>query len=198
MDNALPFANYKGRMVSPAEIEKHCDGLICPECGQPLIVRKGDVRIHHFAHKSGGGISCGETAVHLMAKQIIAESSYIVIPPVFINQTMSRIKILEAHQELRIENYIPDILLKLENNDLLAIEIFVNHKTEEDKIKFYRDKRILALEIDLSKQSITSEEDLKKILLDGLSLKYWLSFPRPPKQIIPAIYRPRRRRGFRF
>lgn len=189
-------------MVSPAEIEKHCDGLICPECGQPLIVRKGDVRIHHFAHKSGGGISCGETAVHLMAKQIIAESSYIVIPPVFINQTMvfkeSRIKILEAHQELRIENYIPDILLKLENNVFLAIEIFVNHKTEEDKIKFYRDKRILALEIDLSKQSITSEEDLKKILLDGLSLKYWLSFPiqspRPPKQIIPVIYRPRRRR----
>ena len=25
----------------------------CPGCGEPVIVRKGDVRIHHFAHKSG-------------------------------------------------------------------------------------------------------------------------------------------------
>ena len=43
--------DHTGRMRGIDEVEQ---GLACkcecPECGSPLVVRKGAVRVHHFAH----------------------------------------------------------------------------------------------------------------------------------------------------
>ena len=50
----------------------------CPGCGEPVIVRKGDIRIHHFAHKSGER-DCkfydhpGEGEIHKLVKHMIAD-----------------------------------------------------------------------------------------------------------------------------
>ena len=49
----------------------------CPGCGKSLIAKKGDVRINHFAHASNmrDGTKCAETAVHMYAKSVLAEST---------------------------------------------------------------------------------------------------------------------------
>ena len=50
----------------------------CPGCGEPVIPKKGDVRIHHFAHKSGER-DCkfydhpGEGEIHKLVKHMIAD-----------------------------------------------------------------------------------------------------------------------------
>lgn len=42
----------------------------CPACNMPLIVRKGDIKIHHFAHKASDFCS-QETVIHKTAKLLI-------------------------------------------------------------------------------------------------------------------------------
>ena len=202
MEMKVPFALLDGKIVSPDEVEKHCPGLTCPGCNLPLMVRKGDKRIHHFAHVNGeGGASCGETALHLMAKQIIAESKYIVVPgSTVILQDGRRatippqlLKIVAAKEEYRIDDIITDIFLVCEKGSL-AVEIYVKHKVDEEKKAKLNSMRINALEIDLSNQLDISKENLTKLLLDGTQFKSWLSLfvtvNLPPQQWVTA---PRRR-----
>ena len=71
-----------GRLVSVEEVGrgKACESC-CPQCGEVLIARQGDVRVWHFAHASGG--DCGaaaEGALHLAAKQLIVQEGAILVP----------------------------------------------------------------------------------------------------------------------
>lgn len=71
-----------GRLVSVEDVSrgKACD-CCCPECGEVLIARQGEVRAWHFAHASGG--DCGaaaEGALHLAAKQLIVQEGAILVP----------------------------------------------------------------------------------------------------------------------
>ena len=84
----VPFGEKSGRMVTPAEVEsgRACD-CTCPGCNTPLIARKGEQNVWHFAHD---GIACAigaETALHLMAKQILADERSVQLPAVEINLT---------------------------------------------------------------------------------------------------------------
>jgi hypothetical protein len=47
----------------------------CPECEQPVILKAGEIKIAHFAHKVDAGCSngSGETEWHLMAKSWTAK-----------------------------------------------------------------------------------------------------------------------------
>lgn len=72
----------EGQLVSVEEVArgKACD-CCCPQCGEVLIARQGDVRAWHFAHASGG--DCGaaaEGALHLAAKQLIVQGGEILVP----------------------------------------------------------------------------------------------------------------------
>jgi len=44
----------------------------CPSCGESVILRKGKIKIHHFAHRSGlEGICSYESIIHKTAKILI-------------------------------------------------------------------------------------------------------------------------------
>ena len=57
-------------------VEKAEAPFFCPECGEHLVVRKGQKKIHHFAHHPGAHCRrlAGESYEHLLAKQAIFES----------------------------------------------------------------------------------------------------------------------------
>lgn len=61
----------------PFNAEKGID-YKCPECRTSVIVRKGDIKIHHFAHKPGER-ECkfydhpGEGEIHKMAKHLVSD-----------------------------------------------------------------------------------------------------------------------------
>lgn len=65
-----------GKTVQPRDVESGLDAKVtCFGCGEPLLVKKGPVRVVHFSHTPQGGLNCsGESWLHQMVKQIIKES----------------------------------------------------------------------------------------------------------------------------
>jgi hypothetical protein len=56
-------------------------GCFCPECGAELTAKKGWKNAHHFAHTVDSDCTGGvETAIHLLAKEIIATEMKICLP----------------------------------------------------------------------------------------------------------------------
>lgn len=50
-----------------------------------LIAKKGDVKVHHFAHHNGDGESCNESVLHQLSKQIIEWECLVSTPNLEIN-----------------------------------------------------------------------------------------------------------------
>jgi competence protein CoiA len=68
-------ALHEGHRVYASAAEKGHD-YACPRCGAALILRKGAIRIHHFAHRPpfDCGWGNGETMAHLEAKLALKEA----------------------------------------------------------------------------------------------------------------------------
>ncbi|MDX1016396.1 hypothetical protein GOL25_25975 [Sinorhizobium medicae] len=68
-------ANWSGTRVDAAISEKGFS-YHCPECGQPVTLRKGQIKIAHFAHKPPTDCTWakGETAAHLEAKVVLRDA----------------------------------------------------------------------------------------------------------------------------
>ena len=152
-------------------------GCVCPECKRPLEARnKGKIRASYFAHYNSEECSgATETAVHLMAKQIIAESK-VIKTPVFhktpekgdieynshygkpVKFDSQEIKTEQVIIEEQRQGYKPDITLIYKNRPLL-VEIKVTHRVDEEKQLKVKNNNEAMIEIDLS--DIDSE-----ILLD--------------------------------
>lgn len=83
----LPFAlDQHGRVVSIHEV---ANGLACncncPGCGAQLVAKQGNSRAWYFAHHSVEPCVSGyESALHLAAKQLIADASMLLLPPCWI------------------------------------------------------------------------------------------------------------------
>lgn len=186
-----------GRMVSVSEVPRgrQC-GCRCPACGSPLEARKGDVREHYFAHQPGE-IDCQtgfETALHLMAKQLIADSGGLVVPELTISEEATDIsgkKHVERETiatgewqslervalELQLDGLRPDVV-GYAGEQTYVVEIAVTHPCSPEKRQWLQDRGYFAFEIDLSEVSLnTSLEELKDIVLMSPRNKQWLSFP---------------------
>ena len=82
--------NNVGRIVSIREVAngKACD-CSCPECGEVVIARQGEIRQWHFAHASGADCSgSAEGALHRAAKQLIVEEGRVLLPSLAVRQTV--------------------------------------------------------------------------------------------------------------
>lgn len=141
-----------GRMVGIKEVANGLEcRCVCPACRAPLIARQGGVRRWHFSH-APGFVVCGsgpETALHRMAKQIIAEWDEVNLPPLDIrvsrrsadgqsvvrNATIPSAQFIveESVIEARREGFVPDVLLHGANGQLLAVEVCVTHKVGRTK-----------------------------------------------------------------
>jgi hypothetical protein len=82
MLHGLDFGlDHTGQMRGVDEVEQGlaCN-CVCPGCGSPLIAKKGRVRVHHFAHQGASCTIGAESALHRMAKQIVADERRLVEP----------------------------------------------------------------------------------------------------------------------
>lgn len=158
---------YTGYMISVYDAN---NGLkcqcICPYCQNPLIAKQGADKKWHFAHASK--IECayaGETTIHELAKYILLENQYIVLP------NGKNFYYTEVKIERKLHDTRPDAWVS-NGAESIAVEIFVTHAVEPGKLKKLREKKITMLEIDLSgvSRQIT-KNDLAKIVIDGQDLK---------------------------
>ena len=190
----IPFALSKeNTLVSVAEVP---GGLacncICPHCRAPLIAKKGNRNIHHFAHyRSPECTGALESSLHQLAKSILKREQKLVLPPIFLHtreQQPFRHARLFQFAGLRLETYlqgmVPDIILETVRERVL-VEVAVHHPSRADKIWKLQQARLTALEIDVL--SIYHElagmgkgadlDAFTEYIIHSIRHKHWLFHP---------------------
>ena len=145
----VPLAlNESGNLLNAEEAQSG-NKYHCPSCGGELLLRKGEINAHHFAHKASKACT-QETITHSTAKKLIlnaindwktGKSS----PPILKRKCQKCNVILEqllpekvdsAVEELALPNgFRTDIGLISRNEIVACIEIRVTHKVDEEKQK---------------------------------------------------------------
>jgi len=182
-----------GRVISVDDLNVDTEyGLrcncVCPCCGDPLVARiRGRKKEKHFAHASGSDCEKGyESAVHILAKDVIEEgalirlpsavssfgsSGYFVIDDVIRFQAqISESKVIRPDEnKVFVEKDLgairPDVMI--ESGDIpLIIEILVTHAVDEEKRKRIKDLDISCIEIDFSyyKHTEIGKEEIRNAL----------------------------------
>jgi len=206
----LQFGLRKNKIVvigelSPNERGLKC-GCVCPVCGGLLVARLGEKKQPHFAHYKATDCdiaSAQQTALHLLAKELIAEAKGMYLPAAAVRcgeafpsenagawQIMQRLpRILEYRPaafypcsnvilEKKISDIIPDIILEQGNQQVL-VEIAVTHFIDEEKQKKIEKIGLPVLEVDLSdlRAEQLNRDELRNRLLSTPERKDWMFLP---------------------
>ena len=203
----LKYGIRDDRVISILEIKPEERGLkcncTCPGCGFPLVARLGKKKQWHFAHQ---GEACDiaaaqQTAVHMLAKEIIEDSKKMLFPGISIKKddyiagiedyrVQARIpKTIEYRKasvvncdsvtlEKKISNIIPDIMVIAKGRRCL-IEVAVTHFVDEEKEQKIKEIGLPLFEIDLSNlyDSEFSRKELAEAVLYNPSNRTWIYNP---------------------
>lgn len=165
----LQGINYEGKSVYIDEVPngKNCK-CHCAECGGELIAKQGKIKVHHFAHANGNdSIKCSQTALHLLAKEIITKEKRIPIPR---NGKIEFYQADRIEQEKFMGDIIPDLYAICENRPFI-VEVLVTHEVDDKKTEKIKGHHISAVEIDLSDKIFESIDDVKAALYDLNNIK---------------------------
>ena len=195
--------NDPSEWVSVYDVDKNdLDEYFCAECGTKFIpVQPSDSRKQwFFRHESLGNCDGSrETAIHLMAKQILVEDREIMLPyllmkpepHIYIEYKWHR-EINKLYQlgERRLFHFdsvqdevwqdgrIPDIVA-VAGDRKLFVEIVVTHDIDDEKLNWIRERNISTLRVSLGGLSYEStKEDVKRCLmtgwLNGVNIVQWV------------------------
>ena len=135
-----------------------------------------------------------ESALHLKAKAVIAETQMLVLPAVYLHRQQAPfhkpqlLSFSEIMTEPYLKNFKPDLLL-IRKQKSLIVEIVVSHKPDLRKLLKIRQSNIPAIAIDAlaiyqdlikSEVAFTTHDFVEEILYSS-SYKYWLYNPQKEK-----------------
>ena len=143
----VPFAFDDEKKLYDPETAEKGKRYFCPACEDIVILRKGEIKTPHFAHKVSE--TCNqETILHKTAKQLIVDvisdwkSGKIDVPVLkrtceicrkFMDQPLPD-KVEHAVLEYRMsDGFVVDVALMVEGEPAAAIEIRVTHAVDEKK-----------------------------------------------------------------
>lgn len=198
-NNKTPFGLKNGLLIDVSGVESGIAcGCVCPSCHRKLQANKGRIVSHYFSHDpSDDNATCEsafETAIHLMAKQILSEEGSALFPELVVkvsqtdaNGNLHEEKGLVEEKSLKIfdlveleknlDNIRPDIIAYQGSTPFL-VEVAVTHFSDNEKIKLIKEKSISAIEIDLSGLSYTiTKEKLRQLVINKVENKKWLANP---------------------
>jgi len=195
----IPFGQRPdGRLVEVAQVERGlaCN-CICTGCGERLLAKKGAKNVQHFAHLQGSECASGaETALHLAAKQLVADKGWLRLPalPVSVSRAdpqcgtfvaqkvfghgeiwrFDRVVLEQAVGELR-----PDALGYV-GDEAHGVEIRVTHEVDEDKQASLARLALPSLEVDLAPLvgKVFTFDELEAAVISSEENKRWLFHPR--------------------
>lgn len=184
--------------LSEAERGSKC-GCICPCCKNPMIARMGTYNEHHFAHASHSDCLGGyESALHMMAKEIVEEGSSIMLPalkskyvlgegtsylvldnkiynsfcyaPINITPDLGSVLV-----ESTLEDIKPDVIVCYKGKKLI-IEFLVTHAVDEKKKAKIYSLGISTVEIDLSvlADRVCTKEEIKSFIEKDTEHRKWI------------------------
>lgn len=175
----LKYGMQNGSLI---HIDKVSNGLscncTCPNCGNMLEAHQGSVNQHHFKHYNAVDCKYGsETALHIMAKNIIYTTKCVYIPnePKNIYDLNPKGKLYQfskAYMEKDLSSGIRcDVLLE-HGLGSLNVEIKVTHKVDEQKKFKLFNENIRTIEIDLSEfVNDFNDEKITHIIQSGYHTK---------------------------
>ncbi|MEO1721093.1 MAG: competence protein CoiA family protein [Pseudomonadota bacterium] len=138
---------------------KERQDLICPACRTGVLAVKGQIRAHHFRHRSRAACLAGtETALHMLAKRILSEDPRLSAPAVVarlgVCQETLRPAFSMTLENVRLEpreaGVTPDLAGQAEGA-AVYVEIVVTHRVDGAKRRRLAARGISTLEIDLSR-----------------------------------------------
>lgn len=171
----LQYGLLDGKLVHIDDVEKGKDcECLCPYCRSQLIAKKGEHRIKHFAHYTLAECNHGtETALHLMAKNIVAETCTVFVP--FVPKTeydlsgSGRVMTFEkSEQEKQLSSNIRGDVVLFTGDSFLNVEIKVTHEVDKQKAIDLFNLGVPTIEVDLSDMKLSFTPELvKQRLFDG-------------------------------
>lgn len=204
----LQYGIRDGKVICISEVPKEEHGLkckcTCPGCGLPLQAKLGEKRQPHFAHNNTSCdiASAQQTALHMLAKEIIEEEMRILLPALTIERSdfdfsdedhdfVYRLppsitylghgvaKCSSVVLEKKISDIIPDIIVVVGGKTCL-IEIAVTHFIDEEKLSKINEIGLAVMEIDLSEMyGVTADrEAIRQAVLFNADNRRWVYNPR--------------------
>lgn len=201
-DARLVYGFLDGQLVHVSQVSR---GLgcrcTCPHCHTDLIARQGAVRIAHFSHQ--GGQLCywaRETAIHLLAKEIISRHTALELPEVrsrYHDRVLAgarRIEYNGVRVEKRFHDIVPDIIVTADGADLI-IEVFVTNKVRSAKAAKIRQQHTRAIEVDVRDlRHVLDRAEVTQQIIEETEHKFWLYAPEFESDLPPpprSVYMPR-------
>lgn len=172
--------NEQGELVHVDSVPKgSACKCVCPHCKKPLDAKNGGKqREHHFAHSHGYQCEGAfETALHLLAKEIMMQEKAIMLPiSTKGNRPYGLVRFVEVHEEQGYDksSYRPDIEAVLESGEVVEIEFFVSHRVKSQKLKSIKENQLNSIEVDLNYVTLDREE-MKDFLMNSDSHRIWLA-----------------------
>lgn len=150
----------------------------CPDCNNPLYAKNGGSRReHHFAHAHGYRcVRAYETALHLLAKQIIQEQECLMLPVSGDKNKpygLVKLKNVKVERWDDVLNIKPDAEGILSDGRRLLIEFLVTHKVDNKKYHKIIDNNMLCVEIDLNYLKL-EKEAIREYLTQETEGKRWI------------------------
>ena len=211
-----------GKVVTILDIPLKERGLkcncICPICHEKLSAKLGAKKQHHFSHVPNSfceATYANQTALHILAKEIIEEEKVVKFPPIYVNfsdtniySNLSPSKRNEYEYEIgttflavesklvqfdyvslenKISSVVPDIIA-VKNDKECLIEIAVTHFVNDEKATKIKQLNLPMIEIDLSNfiNSPITKNELKEIIINDIDRKKWIHNPRYINEIEKA------------
>lgn len=204
----LQFGVRNGRIITISEIKPEEHGnkcnCTCPGCGAELSAKIGKKNQRHFAHRNMKCdiTSAQQTALHMLAKEIIEEEKQIQLPgitvntkdladkstPYFVLNSFSDkyeykppklCKCTSVTLERKLSDIIPDIVAVIAGRTLL-IEIAVTHFIDDEKRAKIESLGIPLMEIDLSPfhGQLFSKEAIRNSVIYDINNRTWIFNPK--------------------
>lgn len=153
-----------------------------------MIARKGAQRAPSFAHESHSTnpacATAGETALHKLAKDYLAEALLLTLPERTltkggITEIVVKESVIEfdsAELEKTMPGMKPDVIVYKRKKKLL-VEMKVTHECDDRKIALIRDQELAAIEIDLGPFRDIPLDEIGPYILHKAN-RVWLNNPK--------------------
>lgn len=153
-------------------------GCFCPECNAPLSARNcGLIREHHFAHAKGMECSNAyETALHLLAKEVILETGCIMLPEQHVDgfpEGLVRLNNVMTEKMDEAWGFIPDAEGIMPNGERLLIEFLVSHKVDDKKRTIIIDHNLKCIELNINSVELNRDR-MKEFIMGTAEDRQWI------------------------
>lgn len=179
MDAYLTYAvGAKGHLVHVDDVPNgEACGCTCPECRSKLIAKnKGQHNQHHFAHVGGSDcVGAVESALHLMAKEILSEGKKIILP-----RYPLQVGGVRLFKSIEVESYNKELSLRPDcvgdtAGQKLWVEFKRSHEVDTDKAAKIKSAKIECVEIDINACPLDPLK-MKEFLEESSENRQWIYF----------------------